>query len=109
MKNAKIMKTFFFIGIGGVGYIKGCYDQIFRLGFNLFGPVGKMRYLSYCADFNLTKLMQRAPAKWQDTKVEFCTCRGNLCNSQMPVNIAKTRSNTLHKFFILLSFMLILL
>ncbi|KFD65333.1 hypothetical protein M514_08221, partial [Trichuris suis] len=65
---------------GHNGYIRGCYDQIFRHGFNDSNLIAsKLKYRDFCTRTMMSSLIARRD-KPPDTEVLVCSCRDTLCN-----------------------------
>uniref|UniRef100_A0A5S6R5F6 Uncharacterized protein n=1 Tax=Trichuris muris TaxID=70415 RepID=A0A5S6R5F6_TRIMR len=65
---------------GHDGYIRGCYDQIFRHGFNDSNVIAsKLKYRDFCTRTMMSSLIARRD-KPPDTEVLVCSCRDTLCN-----------------------------
>lgn len=69
------------IGYGTVGYIRGCYNSIFKKGFNNTPSVTRLNFTEFCAQFNLTELAQGQTQKMHNSELRVCSCIGHLCNS----------------------------
>ncbi|XP_003380143.1 hypothetical protein Tsp_05860 [Trichinella spiralis] len=65
---------------GHNGYIRGCYDHIFRHGFNDSSVLTtKLKYREFCTRTMMSSLIARKD-KPPDTELFICSCRDSLCN-----------------------------
>jgi len=65
--------------MGAKAQLRGCFDSIFRNGFNESNPeVKKLKLKDYCQKFNLSDITNKKLR--YDSIVEVCSCRGHLCN-----------------------------
>ncbi|KRZ22361.1 hypothetical protein T4B_13650 [Trichinella pseudospiralis] len=65
---------------GHNGYIRGCYDHIFRHGFNDSSVLtAKLKYREFCTRTMMSSLIARKD-KPPDTELLICSCRDSLCN-----------------------------
>ncbi|KAL1238234.1 V-set and immunoglobulin domain-containing protein 10-like [Trichinella spiralis] len=68
---------------GHNGYIRGCYDHIFRHGFNDSSVLTtKLKYREFCTRTMMSSLIARKD-KPPDTELFICSCRDSLCNSSI--------------------------
>jgi len=66
-------------GMGAKTQLRGCYDSIFRSGFNESSPAStRLKYKDFCHKFNLSEVIKQR-LKY-DSVVEICSCRGQFCN-----------------------------
>uniref|UniRef100_A0A7E4UU91 Protein sleepless n=1 Tax=Panagrellus redivivus TaxID=6233 RepID=A0A7E4UU91_PANRE len=69
------------IGVGAVGYIRGCWSNVFQHGFNKTGAVGQLRTEEVCHKSNLSQLIADSSGT-RESKIHVCSCAKNLCNGQ---------------------------
>uniref|UniRef100_A0A914UXM8 Uncharacterized protein n=1 Tax=Plectus sambesii TaxID=2011161 RepID=A0A914UXM8_9BILA len=84
------------IGTGARGYVRGCWNSIFKWGFNRTGLAGMLKHKDFCQRFNLSQLI--AGGKAHESSVLACSCSGHLCNGA-----ASLRSNSANNAHLLAS------
>ncbi|VDP12046.1 unnamed protein product [Soboliphyme baturini] len=68
---------------GHKGYIRGCYDSIFRHGFNEdYQVIRGLKFRKYCVRLNMSMVMARKE-KPPNTEVEVCSCGDPICNGHV--------------------------
>ena len=82
------------------GYIRGCYDTIFRYGFNKSNAnVSRLQYRAGCGTFAAPDVLMGV--RPQATNMTICSCHEHQCNGDnLMANAARRSTTTAARVFI---------